>query len=367
MMIRQFSEIDREKWNDYVANEPSFGLFQSWEWGEFKEKMGWQAYRIGVEEQGEIIAGAQLLIKPLPLGIASVAYVPRGPLCDWFDRKTTKILLDELHRIARQRRAIFLKIEPPLIKSLSNDQILLEYSFLASRRKNQPRNTIIIDLDQDLEFVLSQMRKKTRKYIQQAKRQGIRITAGGRDCLPAFHHLMRETAKRGNFVVPDLDYFEAKWDHFSKTGQCVLLLAWHQKELLAGDMTFRFGAHAADFYGGSLKKYPDLHLDYLLIWEAINWAKSRGCVSFDLWGIPDDITGILEEDKRSFIHRKDGLWGVYQFKTGFSQNVVSYVGPYDYPYMPVIYAVLSRISVSENFLDKIIGWLQSLKRQKAVN
>ncbi len=358
---------DQEKWDLFVAQTPSFGLFQSWQWGEFKQKMGWLAYRIAVEEQGEIIAGAQMLIKSLPAGIVSIAYIPRGPLCDWFDRETTLLLLDGLHRIARQHRAIFLKIEPPLVNSVENSQILEEYSFLASRRKNQPRNTIIVNLDQDLEFVLSQMRKKTRKYILRSKRQGVRITIGDRDSLPAFHRLMQETAKRGKFVVQSLDYFESKWEAFSKLDQCVLLLAWHGKELLAGDMTFRFGAHAADFYGGSLKIHPDLHLDYLLIWEAINWAKSKGCVTFDLWGIPDDVNGIFEEDKRLFVHRKNGLWGVYQFKSGFSQNVVSYVGPYDYPYSPILYAILSRIFFSENFLDKIVGWLQSLSRQKAFN
>lgn len=356
---------DREKWNAFVNKAPSFGLLQSWEWGEFKQKMGWLVHRIAVEKDGEITAGAQMLVKTLPLGLASIAYVPRGPLCNWHDRETIEILLAELHRIARNHRAIFLKIEPPLIQSPEHDHLLWTYSFRPSRTANQPRNTIIVDLDQDLEVILSQMRKKTRKYILQAKRKGVQITVGDRDCIPAFVEIMKETGRREKFPVHSREYYELEWETFEKSDQCILLIAWHGKEPLAADLTFCFGDHAADFHGGSLRKYPELHLDYLLIWEAIKWAKSKGCKTFDLWGIPDDVKGDLKDDKRSFPHRRDGLWGVYQFKSGFSQNVVSYVGAYDYPYAPMAYTIISKILFSGNIVDRTVVSLESLKRRRA--
>ncbi len=49
-----------------VAEEPLFGLLQSWEWGEFKRELGWKVFRIAVkDDRGRIIAGAQMLIEAI--------------------------------------------------------------------------------------------------------------------------------------------------------------------------------------------------------------------------------------------------------------------------------------------------------------
>ncbi len=53
---------------------------------------------------------------------------------------------------------------------------------------------------------------------------------------------------------------------------------------------------------------------YLLQWEAMRWAKARGCAEYDLWGVPDADETTLEAN---FSERSDGLWGVYRFKRGF--------------------------------------------------
>ena len=53
---------------------------------------------------------------------------------------------------------------------------------------------------------------------------------------------------------------------------------------------------------------------YLLQWEAMKWAKARGCKEYDLWGVPDEDEATLEAN---FETRHEGLWGVYRFKRGF--------------------------------------------------
>ena len=72
-------ETHKAEWNALVAEEGSFSLKQSWEWGAFKEKFGWKVSRVAVEDGGVLIVGAQLLVKPLPVRW-SIAYVPRGPV-----------------------------------------------------------------------------------------------------------------------------------------------------------------------------------------------------------------------------------------------------------------------------------------------
>ena len=117
MRARVLREDPRDRWDGFVASWPHFGLLQSSGWGDFKERSGWKVFRIGVEQGDRLVAGAQMLVKQLPFAAASLAYIPRGPLVDWGDREVVHALLSGLHRVAREQRAIAVKIEPPVPQS----------------------------------------------------------------------------------------------------------------------------------------------------------------------------------------------------------------------------------------------------------
>ncbi len=73
---------------------------------------------------------------------------------------------------------------------------------------------------------------------------------------------------------------------------------------------------------------------YLLQWEAMRWARARGCTSYDLWGVPD---AELAELEAGFTTRGDGLWGVYRFKRGFGGVLRRSAGSWDRIYLPLLY------------------------------
>jgi lipid II:glycine glycyltransferase (peptidoglycan interpeptide bridge formation enzyme) len=73
---------------------------------------------------------------------------------------------------------------------------------------------------------------------------------------------------------------------------------------------------------------------YLLQWEAMKWAKVRGCEEYDLWGVPDEDEGILEAN---FQERYEGLWGVYRFKRGFGGEIKRAMQAMDRVYNPLLY------------------------------
>jgi lipid II:glycine glycyltransferase (peptidoglycan interpeptide bridge formation enzyme) len=68
----------------------------------------------------------------------------------------------------------------------------------------------------------------------------------------------------------------------------------------------------------------------------MRWAKARGALSYDLWGVPDEDEAILEAE---FDQRHGGLWGVYRFKRGFGGRLVRTVGAWDRVYNPWMYQV----------------------------
>ena len=78
---------------------------------------------------------------------------------------------------------------------------------------------------------------------------------------------------------------------------------------------------------------------YALKWEAMRWARARGCSEYDLWGAPDEDEAGLEAD---FKNRSDGLWGVYRFKRGFGGQLKRAPGPWDRVYNPIMYFLYDR-------------------------
>jgi peptidoglycan pentaglycine glycine transferase (the first glycine) len=99
-------------------------------------------------------------------------------------------------------------------------------------------------------------------------------------------------------------------------------------------MIFARGKRAWYFYGASSKEHREWMPTYLLQWEAMRWARTRGCIEYDLCGVPDFDEEILEGE---FTKRSDGLWGVYRFKRGFGGKLRRAMGAWDRPYKPIFY------------------------------
>jgi len=71
-------------------------------------------------------------------------------------------------------------------------------------------------------------------------------------------------------------------------------------------MVIARGRRAWYLYGGSTDAERERMPNYLLQWEAMRWARNRGCEEYDLWGVPDEDQEALEA---GFAQRDDGLWG----------------------------------------------------------
>jgi lipid II:glycine glycyltransferase (peptidoglycan interpeptide bridge formation enzyme) len=106
-------------------------------------------------------------------------------------------------------------------------------------------------------------------------------------------------------------------------------MAEYEGRPLAGLMAFAWGQTAAYFYGASSNEERQRMPAYAAQWAAMRWAKAKGCMSYDLWGIPDAPEGELEEQ---FTGRTDHLWPVYRFKRGFGGEIRRTVGAADRVY-----------------------------------
>jgi lipid II:glycine glycyltransferase (peptidoglycan interpeptide bridge formation enzyme) len=308
-------QVNLTDWNQFLINHPEAHLLQLGEWGELKKNFGWKPVRI---IQNEV--GAQILFRRLPLGL-TIGYMPKPVVSEQF--------WQEVDFVCKKNYAIFLKIEPD---SWSEEFILHNSSFILSPHNIQPPRTITISIKEDEEKILAKMKPKCRYNIRLAEKKGITVRAW--DDIPAFHEMMTVTGGRDNFGVHSLEYYQRAYELFHPKGTCELLVAEYEGNPLASLMVFANGKRAWYVYGASNDHERNRMPTYLLQWQAIRWAKARGCDEYDLWGVPDENEETLEAN---FESRQDGLWGVYRFKRGFGGQLKRAAQALDRVYNPLLY------------------------------
>jgi lipid II:glycine glycyltransferase (peptidoglycan interpeptide bridge formation enzyme) len=312
-------EISKDDWDRFLARYPDAHLLQSSAWGELKAGFGWEPTWVAAGD-----AGAQVLFRRLPLGY-TLAYIPKGPLGEnWAG------LWPEVDLLCRARKAVFLKVEQDTWEGEEID--LSDEGFLPLAHAIQPLRTQLLDISDSEDEILGRMKQKTRYNIRLAGKKEVVVKPSAD--IQAFSSMMDVTGQRDDFGVHSLDYYQRAYDLFHPQDACELLVAEYEGQPLAGLMVFAWGKRAWYLYGASTNQERNRMPTYLLQWEAIRWAKEKGCTQYDLWGVPDEDDETLEAN---FTDRNDGLWGVYRFKRGFGGEVKRAALAWDKVYNPILY------------------------------
>jgi len=347
---------------------------QSKEWGEFREKTGVNAIR------GR---GFQLTIHKIPHAPWTIGYLPKGPL-------PTKEMIQELEKIGREQKCIFIQIEPNVPMFTSEEPVpvtseVARFARLDSRLAETRRTarlaarraegllrggslkmlglrpsfhplftkyTFILDLTKSEEELLKAMHPKTRYNIKVAQKHGVKVVEDNSDeAFETYLKLTRETTKRQGFYAHSEQYHRLQWKTLphkiinlplrplrreaSKAGHkssiinqlsSHLLLAKYQGKTLVAWIVFVLQDTLYYPYGASSSEHRETMASNLMMWEAIKFGKKLGLKKLDMWGSLGQ-----NPDKN------DPWYGFHRFKQGYGGELVELVGSYDLVVNPVIY------------------------------
>ncbi|MBI3763712.1 MAG: peptidoglycan bridge formation glycyltransferase FemA/FemB family protein [Chloroflexi bacterium] len=328
----------RPDWQTRLAALPSPHLLQTWDWGDFKTRYGWTAQRFIWERDGQTVAAASVLRRAVPASSfllpSSILYISKGPLLDWRNAELRREVLSGIETLARRERAIFVKIDPdvglgtgiPQTESDRPDPLGAQLTAELARRGWRPsteqiqfRNTARLDLTRSEAGLLAAMKQKTRYNIRLADKKGVRVRLGDSDDLDLLYRMYAETSVRDGFTIRSPEYYRDAWGAFVTAGLAQPFVAEVEGQTVAAILVFQFGGTATYMYGMSREAHREKMPNHLLQWEAIRWAKARGCAVYDFWGAPDRFD------------ETDRLWGVWRFKEGFGGEVVRTIGAWDFP------------------------------------
>jgi len=355
MQARLINDNEREYFNKFISSVPKGHILQSYEWGEIKAKTGWQPLRMIVEEGNKPIAAISILKRMLPGLKKAIFYAPRGPVFDIANKEVFDFLLNEIKKLAKKHKAIFLKIDPDVsAKDTNFRELLISRGFRSAEKGEgfdgiQPKYVFRLDITPPEETLMANMHSKTRYNLRLAARKGVTIK---NDCLKTdlkdFYNILLETCERDKFLVRSYGYFEDMWDYLVERGYAKLFMAEYDGKYIAGTLAFNFGEKAWYIYGASSNSYRNVMPNYLLQWTMIKWAKEEGCTLYDFRGVP----GNLSED--------NPLYGLFRFKKGFNGEYTEFVGEFDLVYSPVYYYLWNTL---EPVYQKGVRKLISLKKK----
>jgi peptidoglycan pentaglycine glycine transferase (the first glycine) len=323
---RELRSVTQAEWDSWLWGSPGGGhVLQSYQWGEFKRRLGWRPIRLVLEREGEVVGLGQLLAyntAPVP-GV--LIYCTKGPWLPWDDEEAVRAFFEGVRSVARREGAHTVKIEPEVPEQRKDVKALLEeVGFRKARYDLNLKTTLIVDLSLPEEAVLARMKSKTRYNVRLAARKDVEVVEPEfEEGWETFYEWMKATSERKEDYVlrRSRDYLHAVMRAMHDAGQGRLFFAEHEGTPLAGMYVFAFGEKYWYMYGASSNEKRNLKPNYLLQWEVMRWARRRGLTRYDMVGVP----------KSEDLDESSSLWSVYKFKEGFGGEISDSLGCYDLP------------------------------------
>lgn len=298
--LKQYS--NREDWDDLILDFNGHP-FQLWGWGEVKGSHGWKCDRISLTKDGKTLAVAQILTKKLPWPLKNISYIPRGVV----NHEIAEEFYNQLADFSKEKYgSVALSIEPHDFEKIDYQgwgRVDNENSVLVDQ-------TVLIDLEQPEDVILSSMGRKTRQSINKANRNidEIKQITNPED-LDSCLDIYDLTSERAGFAIHSRQYYKKVFIELDSNS--VIFGAYIDKELVGFLWLAISGRVAYQMYSGINSIGAKNRVNYALRWYAITKMKEWGLKEYDFGGL---MPG-----------------GVESFKKAWSDQTTSFSGAYDKP------------------------------------
>lgn len=358
--------ISREQHLAYIQSLPSASHCQVPAWADVK--LEWRSENLGwFDKAGELVGVALVLYRQIPKVKRYLAYLPEGPVINWYAPDLEEWLKPMLAHL-RQQGAFTVKIGPPVVIRRWNAPAIkagiadpdvkrlrgIEATVIEPRAFEvsdklrrmgwqqgedggagfgdvQPRYVFQVPLaNRSLDDILGSFNQLWRRNIKRAEKAGVEVVQGGYDDLPVWQELYEITAERDRFRPRPLSYFQRQWTALNAEdpNRMRLYIARHEGEPVAAATMLMVGRHVWYSYGASANHKREVRPSNAMQWRMLRDAYALGASVYDLRGISDS----LDEN--------DHLFGLIQFKVGTGGEAVEYVGEWDFPLNKLLHKAL---------------------------
>jgi peptidoglycan pentaglycine glycine transferase (the first glycine) len=347
-----------EDWDAFLERTPGGHYRQSSRWAATKRVQGWSAERLTARRAGELVAGAQLLIRPLPRvpQLGRLALCPKGPLLHDDDPALATAFVARLHQHCLAQRIRVLLVQPPEHgPSLTGP--LEGAGYLRSPVPIAPRATALVDLAPGIEALEQRLGKNLRRQLRRAERRGMQIRRGSVEDVATLHHLLRSASERLDYRLPSAAYYRRLWGAFAPGERAQVFVAEHDGTPVAASLCLLFGDRLVSTAAGWSGSHGRLHPNDLLDWHTIRWAQQRGLRYVELENLSYELAVRIGEGEDPNTLEASGA---DRYKLKWATDVVAAPVPYLAVTTSGLQTVLRRLPTRA--LDASLGLLAAKLR-----
>ena len=306
---------------------------QSWDFYEFHKQRGCQVVRRMVMRGDEIVGVYAGVVEAARRGRHLA--IAGGPLIDWDDREVVEAVFRDIREQGKKHNCVFVRVRPQLEESEKSLALMRELGLTRAPMFLSVEYAGVLDLNKTREEILAGASQGFRRKLRKAEKAEVEITASDDDAaISEFCRLEKLHAERQGYVAFSTSFLTKQFEAFRKHGEVLIYTARKDGEVLAQNFMIFYGPEASYHYGVSSvlgTKYsaaPLLHL------AAMDEARRRGCVRYNLWGI-------VGTDETS--HR---FYGVSEFKRSFGCAELKYTPAHDLVLKPLPYKITKFIELA---------------------
>ncbi len=316
---------NRESWDKFIKSHKEANFLQSWDFYEFHKKRGKKIVRrVALDEKEEIVGAYAGVVETAKRG--TYMAIAGGPILDWTNKKLVQKIFDDIREEGGRMGCVFVRIRPQL--PLSEKSLLLMGGLGLKRAPMylSVEYAGILDLSKSEEEILAGASQGFRRKLRKAEKNNIEIKAETSDeAIDDFCKLEKKHAERQKYVAFSKDFLKKQFEAFREGNEILIYTARKDDEILAMNFMIFYGPEASYHYGVSSELGTKYSAAPLLHIAAMQEARKRGCIRYNLWGI-------VEPDEKT--HR---FYGVSEFKRSFGCEELKYTPAHDMILKPRAY------------------------------
>ena len=311
-------------WDEFVTGRTESNFLQSWDFYEFHLLRGKKVVRRLVYDKEKIVGAYAGVVETAKRG--RYMAIAGGPLMDWTNRKLVNAVFGDIREQGKATGCVFVRVRPQLPLSNESLRLMTDLGLRRAPMYLSVEYAGILDLHKSREEILAGASQGFRRKLRKAEKNEIEVSADTSDeAINEFCRLEKLHAERQRYVAFSESFLKKQFEAFREGGEVLIYTARKDGEVLAQNFMVFYGPETSYHYGVSSELGTKYSAAPLLHLAAMDEARKRGCVRYNLWG----IVGREETEHRFF--------GVSEFKRSFGCEELKYTPAHDMVLKPAKY------------------------------
>ncbi len=278
-------QLERDKWEGFVAQHPRGTIFQTPEmWDFYVEANLHEPLLVAALDENQNVAGLMLAViqgqyQGALKQLTDRAIIFGAPLARDGDRYIREILLDAYEKIIK-KRVVYSQFRNLWVHREDEKETFETLGFMY-----EPHLDIHMDLTDSEGILEGKASNKRMRNYRKAIRKGLvlkQLTEPA-EVETAFE-LIRNNYTRIKLPTPEKSFIDSAYRILFPKGMVKYFAAIHQEKIVSVRMELCYGDTIYDWWAGTREEYLKMFPNDFLPWEIVMWGQSQGYRLFDFGG-----------------------------------------------------------------------------------